>query len=45
MDELKRLSKWLQDAVINSGQPTLVLAIISLVVAAAIVLLLRGIFD
>ena len=44
MDELKRLSKRLQDAVINSGQPTLVLAIISVVVAAAIVLLLRRIF-
>jgi hypothetical protein len=44
MDELKRLSKWLQDAAINSGQPTVVLALISMVVAAAIVLLLRGIF-
>ena len=44
MDELRRLSSWLRQAVINSGQPTLVLAIISVVVAAAIVLLLRGIF-
>jgi hypothetical protein len=44
MDELKRLSNWLQNAVINSGQPTLVLAIMSVVIAATIVFLLRGIF-
>ena len=44
MDELKRLSAWLEDAVINSGQPTLALATISLVIAAAVVLLLYGIF-
>jgi hypothetical protein len=36
MDELKRLIKWLQDAATNSGQPTLVLAVTSLVAAAVI---------
>jgi hypothetical protein len=41
---MKLLLKWLQDVVTNSGQPTLVLAITSIVVAAIIVLLLRGIF-
>ena len=44
MDELKRLSKLLQNAVINSGQPTLVLAIASVMLAATIVFLLREIF-
>ena len=44
MDELKRLSNKLLDAVTDSGQPTLVLAIISLVIAAAVVLLLYGTF-
>jgi hypothetical protein len=44
MDELKRLIKWLQDAAIKSRQPTLVLAVASLVVAAVIVFLLREIF-
>jgi hypothetical protein len=44
MDELKRLSKLLQDTVINSGHPTLVLAMISVMLAATIVFLLRVIF-
>jgi hypothetical protein len=45
MDKLKRLSKLLQDAVINSGRPTLVLALVSVMLAATIVFLLRVIFD
>jgi hypothetical protein len=38
------LSKWLQDAAAKTGQPHLVLAVISLQLAATIVLFLRGIF-
>ena len=38
------LSKWLQDAARNTGKPNLVLAMISVLLAAAIVFILRGIF-
>jgi hypothetical protein len=38
------LSKWLYDAATNTGQPNLVLAMISVLLAATIVFILRGIF-
>jgi hypothetical protein len=38
------LSKWLQDAAMNTGKPNLVLAMISMLLAATIVIFLRGIF-
>jgi hypothetical protein len=38
------LSKWLQDAARNTGKPNLVLAMISMLLAATIVFILRGIF-
>src|ERR1700675_1023351 len=38
------LSKWLHDAATNTGQPNLVLAMISVLLAATIVFILRGIF-
>jgi hypothetical protein len=38
------LSKWLQDAATKTGQPHLVLAVISMLLAATIVFFLRGIF-
>jgi hypothetical protein len=38
------LSKWLQDAARNTGKPNLVLAMISMLLAATIVFFLRGIF-
>jgi hypothetical protein len=38
------LSKWLQDAATNTGQPNLVLAMISMLLAATTVFILRGIF-
>jgi len=37
------LSKWLQDAARNTGKPNLVLAMISMLLAATIVFFLRGI--
>jgi hypothetical protein len=38
------LSKWLQDTVTKTGHPHLVLAVISMLLAATIVFFLRGIF-
>jgi hypothetical protein len=38
------LSKWLQDAATKTGKPNLVLAMISMLLAATIVFFLRGIF-
>jgi hypothetical protein len=38
------IKKWLQDAARNTGKPNLVLAMISMLLAATIVLFLRGIF-
>jgi hypothetical protein len=38
------LSKWLHDAATNTGQPNLVLAMISVLLAATIVFILRGVF-
>jgi hypothetical protein len=44
MDEMKHLSKRMEDKVTNSEEPTLVLVMISLVVSATIVSVLRAIF-
>jgi hypothetical protein len=44
MDEMKHLSKRMEDKVTNPEQPTLVLVMISLVVSATIVSVLRLIF-
>jgi hypothetical protein len=38
------LSKWLQDAARNTGKPNLVLAMISMLLAATIIFFQRGIF-
>jgi hypothetical protein len=38
------LSKWLEDAATKTGKPNLVLAMISMLLAATIVFFLRGIF-
>jgi hypothetical protein len=44
MNEMKRILTWVQDEGINSGQPTLALVMISLVVSLTIVSLLRLVF-
>ena len=44
MNEMKRILTRVQDEVINFGQPTLALVMISLVVSGTIVSLLRLVF-